>query len=161
MFLVFFLPSFFVGIWWVAVRRFMLTFLWLFLLFLLLLFFSCCLLQFLCQFDFAQLNQWRDILFFRFTTRAAHIQHNVLVGIDFDEIATLVRQVTGVTTFLASRSCRRFFGETRELGLHGTARETVRFRSKQHCNSRSAEVRHHPHVSRNNRKRGRGKNVTL
>jgi len=64
------------------------------------------------------LHQRRDVFFFRLAARAAHVQHYVLVGIDFDEITTLERQVTGVSTFLARRPGRHLFGEARKFRFH-------------------------------------------
>lgn len=86
--------------------------------FFLLLFHGCRLFQFQSQFGLTELHQRCYVLLFRFTTCATHIQNNVFIGIDFNEIATLERQVTGVATFFTRRSSRGLLGETRKFGLH-------------------------------------------
>lgn len=69
--------------------------------FLLLLALPLGLLQLPLQLALAQLRQRGDIILAAVRARATHVQDDLLVGIDLDEIATLIGQVPGVAAFLA------------------------------------------------------------
>lgn len=92
------------------------------------------------QLGLAQLHQRRHVVLFRLAARAAHVQHDVLVGVDFDEVTALERQVTGVPAFFARRPRRRLFGETGELRLHRSTSalcKSVALRTHQHRRGRA------------------------
>lgn len=113
----------------VVVGRPVFAFLWFLLLLLLFLFFlRGRRFQLQRQLGLAQLHQRRHVVLFRLAARAAHVQHDIFVGVDFDEVTALERQMAGVPALLARRPSRRLLGETGELRLHRRSplRELIR-----------------------------------